>query len=153
MEMKLFKASPFILEKIKLLCRLLWQGKRNYESIAANIGDKEFRCAILTLAQGNNQYARELSAQIETLGGEAPTENIYGSELRMETKTFRNENEILAFCTMHETTMVNAYREILNESFLYEGLRNMIRYQLNGILCAYTQLKLLNSFGNMKYPE
>jgi uncharacterized protein (TIGR02284 family) len=150
MEFKLFKASPFILEKVNLLCRLLWQGKKEYELVAANISDKELRRAILTLAQGNNQYANELSSLIETLGGVPPKENMHEPEQEISSKIFRDENEILVFCKMNETKMLEAYREILNESFLYDGLRKMIRYQLNGILCAFTQLKLLDSFGSFK---
>jgi hypothetical protein len=149
MEMKLFKASPLILEKINVLCRLLWQGKRSYESVADNISGKEFRCAILALAQTNNQYARELSSRIETLGGDPCTENMYDTDLKTDPKIFMNENEVLSFCKLNETKMVGAYREILNESFLYEGLRTMIRYQLNGTLCAYAQIKLLKSFSKI----
>jgi len=148
MELNVFKASPLILEKIKSLCGLLWQGKKEFEQIAANIRDKELRRAILMLAQENNQYARELSSQIETLGGVPPKENIY--EPSTEAKIFHDESEILTFCKLNETKMLAVYREILNESFLYEGLRKMIRYQLNGTLCAFTQLKLLNSFSNLK---
>jgi len=44
---------------------------------------------------------------------------------------------------MKEKKMTGAYREILNDPNLYEGLRSMMRYQLNGILCAFAQLKLL----------
>jgi len=46
---------------------------------------------------------------------------------------------------MNEKKMVFAYRDILNESLLYEGLRKMIRYQLNGVLVTFMQLRLLNS--------
>jgi hypothetical protein len=46
---------------------------------------------------------------------------------------------------LNERKMVSAYRDILNESFLYDGLRKLIRYQLNGILCSFTQLRLLYS--------
>ncbi len=150
MESNLFKASPFVLEKINLLCGLLWQGKKEYELVAAGIADKELQRVILSLAQGNNQYACELSSQIETLGGTPPKENMHEHEHKMEAKNFWDENEILIFCKINEKVMLDAYREILNESFLYEGLKKMIRYQLNGVLYAYTQLKLLNTFSSSK---
>jgi hypothetical protein len=79
MEFNIFTASPFILEKINHLCSLLWREKRAYEQVAANIPDKELRRTILTLAQGNNQYACELSSQIQTLGGIPLKENNYAS--------------------------------------------------------------------------
>jgi len=150
MKLNIFKVSPLILEKINGLCRLLWEGKREFELVAANIPDKELRQAILTLAQENNQYAIELSSQIETLGGIPPKEIVHEIGQETDGNTFRDESEVLVFCKMSETKMLDAYREILNESFLYEGLRKMIRYQLNGILCAFTQLKLLSSFCNSK---
>ena len=124
---------------------MLWQGKKEYEQVAATIPDKELRRTILTLAQETNQYAHELSSQIQSLSGSASTAIVEEPEMEIETKVFRDENEILSYCRMNESKMVSAYRAILNESFLYEGLRKMIRYQLNGILCAFMQLKLLNS--------
>jgi uncharacterized protein (TIGR02284 family) len=141
----LFRTPPFILEKINLLCRLLWQGKKEYEHVAANIGDKEFKRTILTLAQENNQYACELSSTVQSLGGVPPKENNYEPEPESEINNFKDQSVIMAFCKMNEKKMVSAYREILNEPSLYEGLRKMIQYQLNGILCAFMQLKLLSS--------
>jgi len=141
----LFKASPFIIEKINCLCRLLWQGKRAYEQAAANIPDKELRRTVLTLAQENNQYACELSSQIQSLGGTPANENSYKSEPEAGMNNFGDQSVIMTFCKMSEKKIVNAYREILNEPSLYEGLRKMIQYQLNGILCTFMQLKLLSS--------
>jgi hypothetical protein len=141
----LYKSSPFLLENLNNLCKMLWQGKKEYEQVASTIPDKELRRTILTLAQETNQYAHELSSQIQSLSGSAAIAIVEEPDMEIETKVFRNENEILSYCRMNESKMVSAYRAILNESFLYEGLRKMIRYQLNGILCAFMQLKLLNS--------
>lgn len=145
MGFKIFKAPPFLLEKINELCDLLWQGKREYEQVSAIIPDKELRRTILTLAQESNQYACELSSQIQILGGALQKQKIYLSEPKLNINVFHDENDILSFCKMIEKKMVKAYHEILNESHLYEGLRSLIHYQLNGILYAFMQLKLLNS--------
>ena len=40
--------------------------------------------------------------------------------------------------------IINAYRKILNEPYLTAGVRALIRTQLNGILYAFLQLKLLS---------
>ena len=138
-------SAPHLLEKVNQLCMLLWQGKKEFEQVAATIPDKEFRRTILTLAQESNQYANELTSQIHMLGGNSTSEMTDEPEHESNTKIFTDEHEILDFCKMNEKKMVNAYRDILNESYLYEGLRIVIRYQLNGILCAFMQLKLLNS--------
>jgi len=139
------KTPPFILEKIENLCNLLLKGKREYEQVASVVPDKDLRRTILTLAQESNQYACELFSQIQSLGGITQEEKTDESECELDIKVLTDENEILSFCKMNEKKMVSAYREILNESFIYEGLRKMIRYQLNGILCAFMQLKLLSS--------
>lgn len=139
------KAPPLLLKKINNLYNLLLQGKRKYENIATIISDRDLRRAILSLAQESNQYACELSSQIQTLGGASPDKRTDDFDLGTETKTFRDENKILNFCMTSEKRMVKAYHEILNESCLYEGLRSMIHYQLNGILCAFGQVKQLNS--------
>jgi hypothetical protein len=55
------------------------------------------------------------------------------------------EKEILSICAACEKKMISAYREILNEPYLYDGVRNLIRSQFNGVLCAFLQVKLLNN--------
>ena len=138
------KVSPFLLEKLNELCDLLWQGKNQYEQLSSAIPDKQLRWTILALAQESNQYASELSSQLQTLGGLSQKE-MNADERATTLNTFHDENEVLAFCRMNENKIVRAYQDILNESFLMEGLRKMLRYQLNGILCAFMQLKLLNT--------
>jgi len=152
-----YKASPFLLKKIMNLCRLLWKEKRKYEYVASTIPDKELRRTVLSLAQESNQYASELSSQIETLGGIPQTE-IFEPEMEVEIENIHDENDVLAFCKKNEKKMVKAYTKILNESYLnesylYDGLEKMMRYQLNGILCAFMQLKLLNSLKFHKFRE
>jgi hypothetical protein len=138
------KTSPLLLKKINNLYNLLLQGKRKYERLATGT-DRDLRRAILSLAQASNQYACELSSQIQMLGGISLDEKNDELESGTETKILNDENEVLSFCMAYEKRMVKAYHEILNEPFLYEGLRSMIHYQLNGILRAFTQVKELNS--------
>ena len=146
-----FKATPFITEKINKLCRLLMQEKEEFEAVATTIKDRDLRCTVLTLAQNNNQYATELSSQMQSMCGEENEGGIpihafyYDHPDETLLKKFSDENEIMAFCNLNEKKMISAYRDILNESVLYEDLRKMIRYQLNGILYAFMQLRLLSS--------
>lgn len=141
----LYKASPFLLEKINAICKLLRQGKKEYEQVATSIDDKDLRSSMLTLAQESNQYACELSSQIHTLGGTPEIEITGEPEVEKKIRYLDNENKILTFCKIKEKKMIRAYQEILNESFLYEGLRKMIRYQLNEMRCIFMQVKQLNS--------
>ena len=145
MKFNISKAPPFVLEKISNLCGQLWQGKKDYEKISADIVDDELRQTVLTLAQESNQYACELSSQIEILGGVSQKETVSEDLPEVNTQIPQDASAILAFCRMQEKKMVSAYHHILNESYLYEGLRKMMRYQLNGILHSFMQIKLLNS--------
>ena len=139
------KASLTLLKKINTLYGLLLQGKRKYEQIAMITSDRDLRRTIISLAQKTNQYACELSSHLQTLGGISPGEKTSEFELGTETMPSMDENEILKFCMANEKSMVKAYHEILDDSYLYEGLRSMFHYQLNGILCAFIQTKELDS--------
>ena len=143
----LYKAPPYLLEKINTICRLLWQGKKEYEQVAGTVTDKDLRRTMLSLAQESNQYACELSSQIHTLGGTPEIEN-NEAVITPEIKSLNGEEEIIALCQNNEKKLLSAYREILKESYLYKGLRKMICYQLNEMLCAFTQAEQI---GNLKF--
>ncbi len=135
------KAPSFLLDKMNNLCSLLIQEKKEFEQVATTLTNKNFRYTILALAQESNQYAHELSSQISTLGGIPEIEKNKDAESPDEIRDLNDENEILALCNKNEKKLIEAYRQILNESFLYEDLRKMIRYQLNEMLCAFMQVK------------
>jgi uncharacterized protein (TIGR02284 family) len=144
-----YKSPPFVMEKLQHLLEILKEGKYQFEKIGSTISDKHFRRTISTLAQESNQYACEILAQIKSLGGDpslvAETVDMRRSPAPFGSGIFKDDNEVLYFCTESEKSMIRAYREVLNEPYLMEGLRTMIRYQLNGIMCAFLQLKLLGS--------
>ncbi len=138
----LYKAPPYLLKKINTVCNLLKQGKKEYEQVASTVTDKDLRRSMLSLAQESNQYACELSSQILTLGG-TPEIEIDEAILADEIKNVNGEEAIITLCQKNEKKMLSAYRDILNESYLYEGLRKMIRYQLKEMLCNFMQVKQL----------
>ena len=92
----LFKAPPFLLDKMNHVCRLLWEGKKEYEQVATTMTNKDLRITMLTLAQESNQYACELSSQVHSLGGVPEIEKINEPELKDDIRNL-NENEILTF--------------------------------------------------------
>ncbi len=144
-----FKAPRFIIEKINSLCQILWQSKRDYELAAENLTDKESCSAVLTLAQGNNQYACELSSQMQSLGGRPPKEIGSDTEATYAAENCKDERAVLAFCRTRADKIVEAYHNTLREPNLYVGLKKMMQYQLEGILHAFVQIELLNA---LKFP-
>ena len=146
-----YKTPPSIIEAIFHLLHLLKRDKEKYERAAFSVADRQFRYAISILAQENNQYQCELVSQLNILGANVETEHaestgkaddrtpdeLTGSEAHLPA-------QILQSCRESEKKIINAYRKILNEPYLTAGVRALIRTQLNGILYAFLQLKLLS---------
>jgi len=143
------KIPAFVLEKLDILFKLLKERQAEYEAFACNLKDKQLKRTVLWLAQEANQYANELWSQIESMGGRLRQLYDKGTEPPMvpipdSTLMMAREDEILKSCEVSEKKLITAYRNILNEPFLHDNLRKLIRCQLNGITYAFMQLKLLN---------
>ena len=63
------KTPGIILDKLTRLLNALQEVKNYYEQVAKRIQNQQFKLSILGLAQESKQYANELIAHIETLGG------------------------------------------------------------------------------------
>ena len=112
------------------------------EELAWRAKNKPLHQAIIGLSLENNQYANELSSLIQSLGGESKTEFPKAGET--PNKEAMTENEVLDACEKSEMFLVRAYKEALNGSFVYESLKKLIRYQLEGIKGTFGKLELLN---------
>jgi hypothetical protein len=138
------KIPAFILEKLDLLVRLLKERKREFESFAGKLNDKQLKRTVLSLAQEANQYAIELWSQVQVMGGKIKSA-IIEERPEMPVMMIDGEEDILKSCEISEQKMIIAYRNILNEPFLHDNLRRLIRCQLNGLTFAFMQLRLLNT--------
>jgi uncharacterized protein (TIGR02284 family) len=138
-------------EKLKYLLSSLQKARIAYEQMASNLKDRQLQLTVFGLAQESRQYATELDSYVHTLGisSELEVVDIECSKAKWienkEPVVPDEEKDILRWCAKSERSMVNVYREVLNEPFLYEGIRKMIRYQLNGIMHSFAQLKMLNA--------
>src|SRR5664279_3214280 len=63
------KTPGIILDKLTRLLNVLQEVKNHYEQVAKRIHNRQLKLSILGLAQESKQYANELIAHIETLGG------------------------------------------------------------------------------------
>lgn len=138
--------STIVEKNVRRLCRLLAKEKILFEHVAGKTTDYTLRGSILSVAQQNNQYAVELSAHIFTATepGAAAGKPIKKSGQGAGAPAFDDDNKLLLFCSSNEKKIVSAYRYILRNTSLYEGLEKMMRYQLKGIHHAAGQLKLLS---------
>lgn len=145
------KMPAFMLDKLDILFKLLIERKSEYEAFAGRVHDKQLKRTVLSLAQETNQYANELFSQIETMGGDRRALNkntnspVISPVPDSPLITQDGQDEILKSCEISENKMIMAYRTILNEPFLHENIRRLIRNQLNGLTYAFMQLRLLNT--------
>jgi uncharacterized protein (TIGR02284 family) len=145
-----FKAPQYIVERLSHLMDILRHEKEKYEQASLTIHDKQFKQNISILAQENSQYVAELTSQLKSLGVydciDAPEKAVTDRQPLVSALNSDETNAnmtILQFCKDSEKKMISAYRDVLNEPYLFEGLRTIIRRQLNGIMYAFLQLKLL----------
>jgi hypothetical protein len=141
-------APVAVTKKIYRLHRLLVKEKEDFELVAAPIADRNLRSTVLSLAQQNNQYAAELSCYLQSTGTAVAKDkkgHLQESRAVANGPAAMHEKGVLAFCSSNERKIAQAYRRILQEAALYQGLKDMMGYQLNGILSACMQLKLLRS--------
>jgi uncharacterized protein (TIGR02284 family) len=139
------KTPAVILEKLNRLLNALQEVKNCYEQAAKRIQNKQLQMSILGLAQESKQYANELIAHIETLGGEL-TRGVKLECNRVEPDDRQavpaNTADLIGL-KLEEQLVMKTYRDVLNEPFLYDTIRQMIRYQQNGLLHCFSQIRML----------
>lgn len=148
-----YRAPHYLIDKLLHFLDFLKTEKDKYECAAQAVSDRQMRYTITNLAQESNQYGCELLSQLQSLGANVKIEqaekNIPIEFLKPVADAGPNQSDLttLQLCRESEKQMITAYRAILNEPFLMEDLRKLMRAQLNGILCAFLQLKLLGQAG------
>ncbi len=140
------KTPGIILDKLNRLLNALQEVKNHYEQVAKRIQNQQLKLSILGLAQESKQYANELIAHIETLGG-ILHDRVKTDCNRVDQSTDSHEEvgsaEDLVQLKIGEQQVMKTYRDVLNEPFLYDTIRQMIRYQQNGLLHCFSQIRML----------
>lgn len=144
-----------VIERITHLTMQLEREAEVFHSIASSVKNHQWRDSIGMLAQTNTQYAQELKAQLNFIARPViDTEITFIDPAGEITPLFPAEaavhaatslHELFKTCIEKEKLLICLYREILNEPHLGEENRRMIRYQLNGIMYAFLNLKLLDT--------
>lgn len=140
------KTPGIILEKLTRLLNALQEVKNHYEHVAKRIHNQQLKLSILGLAQESKQYANELIAHIETLGGilhdkvKSECNRLDGNN---EAQSLAESSEDLIQLKIGEQQVMKTYRDVLNEPFLYDTIRQMVRYQQNGLLHCFSQIRML----------
>ena len=140
------KTPGIILEKLTRLLNALQEVKNHYEHVAKRIHNQQLKLSILGLAQESKQYANELIAHIETLGGilhDKVKSDCNRLDGNIESQSLAGSAEDLIQLKIGEQQVMKTYRDVLNEPFLYDTIRQMVRYQQNGLLHCFSQIRML----------
>jgi uncharacterized protein (TIGR02284 family) len=140
------KTPGIILDKLARLLNSLQDVKNSYEQAAKRVKNIQLKLSLLGLAQESKQYANELIAHIETLGGKmqdsVKTECNRVDEAAAELELPATAEDMVNL-KLGEQQVLKTYRDVLNEPFLYDTIRQMIRYQQNGLLHCFSQIRML----------
>lgn len=136
-----YKAPAVVLESLKKLYSVIQEEKVHFEHAASITENRQLKESLIQFLQECNQYLNELKCQIESLGGE--TLSINETVSVKGASGIQSAKDIYEYCIKCENRVIAAYREILNQSVIVKELRSMVRYQLNGLLCAFLQFRIL----------
>lgn len=150
-----FKPVTLVITSLTELSKALMEAKRKCEEIERRVRNEQLRKTLINLEQLNSQYARELVAQIQCLGGgsqivEAAARQSGASE--SELGEINVKKETLNICSKVEYPIIKLYRRVLRQPFLSTSLKKIIQYQMNGVMCTTLQLKLLSKFLQSQDP-
>ena len=143
------RKNKYVARQLNDLLDILHELKTGLEQVADSVTDKQLRKTISSVALESNQYAAEITSKIQSLGGKPHHSglhrrfNLMGFD-QTDGSAVDSEPTALARCYSSENSIIKAYRNFLNEYTPYEDVRSLVRSQLNGILCAFVQLKLVN---------
>lgn len=138
-----------VLAKISTLIYSLSHTKEEIEMVADEVDDCKLRIALNGLSQESSIFANELCMQFKNSGLYFPKlsiEELQGSNTMIEGEVMEGPGDELSYiCRKNESFLMAAYNLLLNESFLFPGLRDIMNYQLDALKSAFLKIKLLNS--------
>jgi hypothetical protein len=146
------KPPVVVLEKLSRLLKALRISKIVHEQIAFLLPDRQITTTLLGFAQECNQYAREIASHLRILGGAIDATDAHlPVEINTEFPDHKDfagldgVRDAMERCTKNREGTLEVYRDLLKVPFLDENIRQMIRYQVTGLVHSFSQLSLLRT--------
>jgi hypothetical protein len=141
-----------ISDKVKSLVSFLGQITKGFDSISEEIDHPNLKTALKAVAVESNQYAKELSIQLNEQNLENTNDSIWKEiVLNMNENASHNKGgEIEELCNNCEAYFEKFYNAILTEGVPTKNLKDIIVYQLYAMQCAFNKIRLLNK---MRFSE
>src|SRR6476619_1981746 len=130
------KVDKLISDKLFRLSSFLHHAYKEFDDVSKQIKDRNIKMSLRSVALETKQYAGELNSQLKTLMIKNTLNSINEhDEIKSGHNRGKNitDKKIIELCCNTEVYFLKAYRSILKEYFPYTGLRDTLRYQVNGI--------------------
>lgn len=146
-----------IIRKVRYLIDALHAEEQRHNVAADTVDHNQLRDSIRALAQQNGHYAKELQSQLYIIGAQVESDVMDADAPGKIQPPVRDttdhvadpdREEIIRRCCDSEKDIIDTYRDILEGSLSGE-LRNVLRYQLDGMFSGFSQLELLRSTLNL----
>ena len=134
-----------MVQQLKELSIALEEGKKECDRLVYTVSDPKVRKSILGIELQSVLYASELKEQIQQLGGSVELEPVEIPLKPNRTKESKNlEKEVIGICRNIERSVIKFYGRLLQAQIENDGLRQLIRSQMNGKMRSTMHLKLLS---------
>ena len=145
--METFNAS--LKEKFSGLLYFLRRSKTEFEMVADEMEDHSLRTALNNLSDESYYYAGELRNYLKAFGIYTPF-NEYITYPESEYADYKtddpaNGNELHTICNSNESSLMQAYSELLEENMPFQILKDIMHYQLNALRNTFMKIKTLNT--------
>ncbi len=139
-----------ILNKLSGLLFFLKRSKTEFEMVADEVENYSLKTALNGLSEESSFYAGELKNYLKDLGIKTPyikydslVDNV--DYLNENPQQNSNGNELNCICNYNETSLTEAYSQLLSESLPFESLKEIILCQLNALKFSFMKIKTLNT--------
>lgn len=139
------------LNKFSGLMFFLKRSRLDFEMVADEIENHSLKTALNGLSEESHYYASELKNYLKHLGVNTTTitEEVYHYDDFSSTSTLQenlhNGNELNSLCTYNETTLTQAYSDLLEEPLPCKSLQEIILYQLDALKITFLKIRTLNT--------
>ena len=144
------KQATIVVGKMRSLISSLQNANKAFKHIAGRCSDRKAQILVFGMATDSFQSYRELSLHAQVLRGDTDFNETMFTAYQYDNNALENEpsqnmDKVLEDCVYIEKGLISEFRKLLNDHVISGDLRKLLQEQLNGFLCAFAKIKMLNS--------